>query len=85
MRQVTNYKHIRENQTNHKNYFGILCIHFSVHQVIDTLNCLILDEEKILDSLPSNMKRDVALAVHMTTLSKVTNMCIVLINVFFLI
>ncbi|XP_053602705.1 cyclic nucleotide-gated cation channel beta-3 isoform X2 [Plodia interpunctella] len=29
------------------------------------------DESKILNSLPYNMKRDVALAVHMTTLSKV--------------
>ncbi|XP_069355433.1 cyclic nucleotide-gated channel beta-1-like isoform X2 [Maniola hyperantus] len=29
------------------------------------------DESKILNSLPSNMKRDVALEVHMTTLSKV--------------
>lgn len=29
------------------------------------------DESKILNSLPFNMKRDVALAVHMTTLSKV--------------
>lgn len=30
------------------------------------------DEARILDSLPYNMKRDVALAVHITTLSKVS-------------